>query len=105
MNRVVITGMGIYSTIGKNIEEVNNSLYIGKSGIGFEQIRKDLGFRSALTGILEQPNLKGELKRRQRVGLAEEGEYAYVATMEALKQANIDEDLGYYTVMTVLQNQ
>lgn len=93
MNRVVITGMGIYSTIGKNIEEVNNSLYIGKSGIGFEQIRKDLGFRSALTGILEQPNLKGELKRRQRVGLAEEGEYAYVATMEALKQANIDEDL------------
>ncbi len=51
-----------------------------------------MGFRSALTGILEQPNLKGELKRRQRVGLAEEGEYAYVATVEALKQAKIDED-------------
>ncbi|MCK5028740.1 MAG: beta-ketoacyl-[acyl-carrier-protein] synthase family protein [Bacteroidales bacterium] len=92
MNRVVITGMGIYSTIGKNIEEVNNSLYAGKSGIGFEQIRKDFGFRSALTGILEQPSLKGQLKRRQRVGLAEEGEYAYVATVEALKQAEIDED-------------
>ncbi len=92
MNRVVITGMGIYSTIGKNIEEVNNSLYNGKSGIGFEQLRKDWGFRSALTGILERPNLKGELKRRQRVGLAEEGEYAYVATVEALKQAEIDED-------------
>jgi 3-oxoacyl-[acyl-carrier-protein] synthase I len=92
MNRVVITGMGIYSTIGKNIEEVNDSLYKGKSGIGFEQIRKDLGFRSALTGILEQPSLKGQLKRRQRVGLAEEGEYAYVATVEALKQAEIDED-------------
>lgn len=93
MNRVVITGMGIYSTIGKNIEEVNNSLYVGKSGIGFEQLRKDLGFRSALTGIIERPNLKGELKRRQRVGLAEEGEYAYVATIEALKQAKIDEDI------------
>ncbi len=92
MNRVVITGMGIYSTIGKSLEEVNNSLYTGKSGIGFEQIRKDLGFRSGLTGILDRPNLKGELKRRQRVGMAEEGEYAYVATVEALKQAGIDED-------------
>jgi 3-oxoacyl-[acyl-carrier-protein] synthase-1 len=92
MNRVVITGMGIYSTIGKNIEEVNNSLYNGKSGIGFEQLRKDMGFRSALTGIIERPNLKGELKRRQRVGMAEEGEYAYVATIEALKQAKIDDD-------------
>ncbi|MBU8893165.1 MAG: beta-ketoacyl-[acyl-carrier-protein] synthase family protein [Bacteroidales bacterium] len=92
MNRVVITGMGIYSTIGKNIEEVNNSLYAGKSGIGFDQLRKELGFRSGLTGILERPNLKGELKRRQRVGMAEEGEYAYVATVEALKQAKIEED-------------
>ncbi len=92
MNRVVITGMGIYSTIGKNIEEVNNSLYSGKSGIGFEQLRKDLGFRSGLTGILERPDLKGELKRRQRVGMAEESEYAYVATIEALKQARIEED-------------
>ncbi len=92
MNRVVITGMGIYSTIGKNIEEVNNSLYTGKSGIGFEQLRKDLGFRSGLTGIIERPNLKGELKRRQRVGMAEEGEYAYVATAEALKRAKIYED-------------
>jgi len=84
--------MGIYSTIGKNIEEVKNSLYIGKSGIGFDPERKALGFRSALTGILELPNLKGELKRRQRVGMAEEGEYAYVATVEALKQAKIDDE-------------
>jgi 3-oxoacyl-[acyl-carrier-protein] synthase-1 len=91
MNRVVITGMGIYSTIGKNIEEVNNSLYLGKSGIGFEQERKELGFRSGLTGVLEKPNLKGQLKRRQRVGMAEEGEYAYIATVEALNQAKIDD--------------
>jgi len=92
MNRVVITGMGIYSTIGKNIEEVKESLFEGKSGIGFEDLRKELGFRSGLTGILERPNLKGLLKRRQRVGLAEEGEYAYVATIEALNQAKIDEE-------------
>jgi len=89
--RVVITGMGIYSTIGKNLDEVKESLYNGKSGIGIDLERKELGFRSALTGIIERPILKGILPRRMRIGLAEQGEYAYVATMEALKNAKIDE--------------
>lgn len=89
-NRVVITGMGIYSCIGKNLEEVTQSLYDGKSGIGYDPARKEMGYRSALTGILEQPNLKGVLDRRQRVCLPEQGAYAYVATVEALKNANID---------------
>jgi 3-oxoacyl-[acyl-carrier-protein] synthase-1 len=88
--RVVITGMGIYSTIGKNLDEVKESLYNGKSGIGIDLERKELGFRSALTGIIERPILKGVLPRRMRIGLAEQGEYAYVATMEALKNAKID---------------
>jgi len=91
-NRVVITGMGIYSTLGKNLDEVKNALYEGKSGIGIDPERKDLGFMSPLTGIIERPKLKGVLSRRQRVGLPEQGEYAYVATMEALKNAGIDQD-------------
>lgn len=91
--RVVITGMGIYSTIGKNLEEVKNSLYNGKSGIGFDTFRKEAyGFRSGLSGILEDPNLKGRLSRRMRVGLPQQGGYAYVATMEALENAGIDMD-------------
>jgi 3-oxoacyl-[acyl-carrier-protein] synthase-1 len=84
--------MGIYSTIGKNLDEVRESLYLGKSGVGFEQARKEMGFRSGLTGIIERPQLKGLLDRRQRVGMAEQAEYAYIATVEALKQANIDQD-------------
>jgi 3-oxoacyl-[acyl-carrier-protein] synthase-1 len=88
--RVVITGMGIYSTIGKNVEEVRESLYLGRSGIGVDPERLKWGFRSTLTGILERPVLKGQLPRRMRVGMAEQGEYAYVATMEALEQAGID---------------
>ena len=90
--RVVITGMGIYSTIGKNLNEVNESLYNGKSGIGIDPRRKEFGFRSALTGIIERPLLKGVLPRRLRIGLAEQGEYAYVATMEALENAKIDQE-------------
>lgn len=92
MNRVVITGMGIYSCIGKNLEEVRDSLYQGKSGIVLDDFRKSFGYRSGLTGFLERPNLKGQLDRRARVMLPEQGEYAYVATMEALQNAKMDQD-------------
>src|SRR5690554_823273 len=93
MNRVVITGMGIYSCIGQDLETVRASLYKGVSGIGTEDIRKELGFRSSLTGIVPKPSLKELLTRRQRVGLADQGEYAYMATLEALKNDQIDEDM------------
>lgn len=92
MNRVVITGLGIYSTIGKNLEEVKDSLYNGRSGIGIDPRRKALGFRSSLTGIIEEPDLKNILPRRMRIGLSESGKYAYVATVEALKNSKIDLD-------------
>lgn len=92
MRRVVITGMGIYSCIGKNLEEAAKSLYEGRSGIGVDAQRKEYGYRSPLTGIVERPQLKGLLDRRLRVGLAEEGEYAYIATLEALRNAKIDDN-------------
>lgn len=88
--RVVITGMGIYSCIGTSLDEVKDSLYQGKSGISFDQERKEFGFQSALTGMVPKPDLKNLLTRRQRISLGEETEYAYMATVEALKNANID---------------
>lgn len=92
MNRVVITGIGAWSCLGKNLEEIKSSLYTGKSGIGFIQNRKDMGYRSALSGIVERPQLKGLLDRRQRVGMAEPAEYAFMATHEALQVAGITQD-------------
>ena len=91
-HRVVITGMGIYSCIGENKEEVAGALYAGRSGIGIDPMRKEMGYRSALTGILRKPDLKKSLDRRQRLGLSEHGGYAYVATKEALTQAGIGSD-------------
>ena len=91
MNRVVITGMGIYSCIGKNLEEVKKSLYEGKSGVIFDEKRVSFGYRSCLTGMVDKPDLKKYLSRRQRVSLGEEGSYAYLATREALKNAQIKE--------------
>ena len=84
--------MGIYSCLGKNLEEVRQSLYEGKSGIGIDPMRTEYGYRSPLTGIVERPQLKGLLDRRSRICLAEEGEFAYMATAEALRNAGIDMD-------------
>ena len=92
MNRVVITGMGIYSCIGKNLDEVRESLYKGKSGIILDTVRKEYGYRSGLTGFVDKPELKVKLDRRARIMLPEQGEYAYLATVEALQNAGIDED-------------
>lgn len=88
--RVVITGMGIYSCIGKNKKEVLQSLREGRSGIGIDPARKELGYQSSLVGMVEKPNLKGLLDRRQRMCLSEHGQYAFMATTEALAQAGID---------------
>jgi 3-oxoacyl-[acyl-carrier-protein] synthase-1 len=92
MNRVAITGLGIYSCIGKNRGEVRDSLYQGRSGIIFDPVRKEFGYRSALTGFVDRPNLKEKLDRRARMMLPEQGEYAYMATLEALQQAGLEQD-------------
>lgn len=92
MRRVVITGMGIYSCIGKNLEEVKESLYKGKSGIVVDEQRISFGYRSPLTGMVEKPNLIKALSRRERISLGQEGEYAYAATVEALNNAKLDQD-------------
>ena len=83
--------MGIYSCIGKNLDEVRASLFNGKSGIILDPVRKEYGYRSGLTGFVDKPVLKGgALDRRARIMLPEQGEYAYLATVEALENAGID---------------
>ena len=90
--RVVITGMGIWSCLGTNKEEVKEALYEGRCGIGIEEVRREYGYQSSLTGIVKRPVLKGILSRRARVGLPEEGEYAFMAAREAFEQAGIDDE-------------
>ena len=92
MNRVVITGMGIWSCLGVSLEEVRDSLYRGKSGIVLDAARKELGFRSGLTSLVKEPELKGELPRSQRVYMPQPAQYAYCATRDALRQAGVDQD-------------
>lgn len=93
MKRVVITGMGIWSCLGKDLKEVCDALRAGRSGIGVDQARLDYGYRSGLTGIVERPVLKKLLDRRSRVGLSEEAEYAYMASREAFENAGITTEM------------
>ena len=92
MNRVVITGMGIWSCIGTSLDEVRDALYAGKSGIILDPIRKEAGFRSGLVGNVPKADLKALLPRNTRSYMHEESQYAYLATLQALKQAGIDMD-------------
>lgn len=92
MKRVVITGMGIYSCLGQTLEDVRQSLYDGKSGIGIDLARKEMGFRSCLTGLVPLPKLKEELNRHERALMPEQALYAYCATRDALQDAKIDFD-------------
>lgn len=84
--------MGIYSCLGKSLDEVRDALYNGKSGIVFNPERKAMGFRSALTAKVDVPDLKKELSRSQRAFMPEQAKYAYCATVEALRNAKIDQD-------------
>lgn len=92
MARVVITGMGIYSCIGQNLDDVLISLREGKSGVGVDKSRAEMGFRSLLTGILPKPDLTKLLDRRKRISMSQEAAFSYVATVEALKNSGIDDD-------------
>ena len=84
--------MGIWSCLGTNVDEVRQSLYEGRSGIGTEDTRREYGYQSTLTGVVQKPVLKGLLDRRLRVGMSEEAEYAYMASREAFAMAGIDDD-------------
>ena len=84
--------MGIWSCLGTTLDEVRQSLYEGKSGIVFSQERKDAGFRSPICGNVPKANLKALLSRNVRQMMPEEAQYAYLATLQALEQARLDQD-------------
>ena len=92
MRRTVITGIGIWSCIGQSIQEVEQSLRLGKSGIGIDPERTAYGYQSPLTGIVPRPDIKAQgLRRSQRITLSEPGEYGYMAMKEALAMSPVSD--------------
>ncbi len=91
-NRVVITGMGIWSCLGTTLDEVRQSLYDGRSGIIFSQERVDAGFRSPFCADVPKADLKPYVNRNFRQFMPEEAQYAYMATRDALAAARMEQD-------------
>ena len=104
--RVVVTGMGIWSCLGTDIETVKQSLYEGKSGIGIQPERLEYGYRSALTGIVEEPVItKKMLDCHTRAGMPQEARYAYMSSLQAFAHANVsDEYLREHEVGCIFGN-
>lgn len=92
MKRVVITGIGVWSCIGQDLQSVIENLKWGKSGIIFDPKRIEYGLHCGLIGNVPRPNLRPILERRFRVNLQELSEYAYMAAREAFETANVSAD-------------
>ena len=89
MRRVVVTGLGILSSIGNNADEVTESLKLGRSGIVFSDEQAKLGFRSQVCGSVKI-DLDATVDRRQRRFMGDGAAYAYLAMEQALKDSGLD---------------
>jgi len=88
MRRVVVTGLGVVSSIGNNAAEVTQSLKQGKSGIEAVPQYKELGFRSQIAGTLKL-NVDELVDRRLRRFMGDGAAYAYLAMKEAIADAGL----------------
>lgn len=91
MRRVVVTGMGIWSCIGQDLQTVTESLQNGRSGVVFLPERIERGLHGGLVGNVPRPDLKPLMPRKDRVTMSEDAEYAYMAARQAFEQAKMDE--------------
>jgi len=91
MRRVVITGLGIVSSLGNNKDEVKTSLYNASSGISFDQSQKEMGFRSQVSGQIDL-NLEETIDRKFLRFMGDGASYNYIAMNEAIKDSGLNED-------------
>ncbi|MBE93808.1 beta-ketoacyl-ACP synthase I [Marinobacter sp.] len=91
MRRVVITGMGIVSSLGTNQDEVTRSLRESIPGIGFSQEAKDNGLRSHVCGQIDL-NLPELIDRKLMRFMCPASGYTYLAMKEAIEQAGLTEE-------------
>ncbi|WP_040727552.1 beta-ketoacyl-ACP synthase I [Thiomicrorhabdus sp. Kp2] len=92
MKRVVITGLGIVSSLGNNAEEVSDSLYEGKSGIVFAPEYAENGMRSQVHGAIKNLEFKDHIDRKQLRFMGDAAAYSYIAMQQAVTDSGLTED-------------
>ncbi len=90
MRRVVVTGMGIVSSIGNNAQEVNASLHAARSGISISEKHVELGFRCHVHGSPDL-DLETALDRRVRRFMGDGAAWNYVAMEQAIADSGLEE--------------
>lgn len=93
VRRVVVTGMGIVSSLGNNKAEVVDSLREGRSGITFQQEYADRGMRSHVAGSIKNLDIAELIDRKLLRFMANGHAYAWIALQEAIADAGLQEDL------------
>lgn len=89
--RVVVTGMGITSCLGNNLEDVKDSLYNAKPGISFQQEFADLGIKSQVAGVpaLTEDDFKELIPKGALRFMGTNAKYAYVALDRAIQDSGL----------------
>jgi 3-oxoacyl-[acyl-carrier-protein] synthase-1 len=90
MRRVVVTGLGIVSSIGNNRQEVVESLKQGRSGIVFSDIYKELGFRSHIHGAV-QIDMDQFIDRKIKRFMGDGAAFNYIAMQQAIEDSGLEE--------------
>ncbi|MCX7086033.1 MAG: beta-ketoacyl-ACP synthase I [Methylococcales bacterium] len=90
MKRVVVTGLGIVSSIGNNSAEVIDSLKEGRSGLSFSQVYADLGFRSHVHGAINI-DLDEVIDRKVKRFMGDGAAFNYVAMQQAIADSGLDD--------------
>jgi 3-oxoacyl-[acyl-carrier-protein] synthase-1 len=93
MRRVVITGLGIVSSLGNNKDEVLASLKAGQSGITYQPEYAERGLRSQVAGSIKNLNIEELIDRKLLRFMAKGHAYAWIALQEAIADASLGEDL------------
>jgi len=91
MRRAVVTGLGIVSSIGNNRDEVIESLRQGRSGIGFCEDYRELGFRSQIHGPIKI-NLDEAIDRKVKRFMGDGAAYNYLAMEQAIADSGLADD-------------
>ena len=92
MRRIVVTGMGIISSIGNNTEEVTESLKNLSSGIRLNEVNKNMGLRSYISGNIKNLNLKELIDRKTYRFMGDAAAYGYLSAQQAIKDSNLTQE-------------
>lgn len=93
MREVVVTGYGIVSCLGNNIDAVTESLKNSNSGITINEINKELGLRSHISGSITDLNLKEKIDRKLYRFMGDAAAFAYLSAEEAIENANLSNEV------------